>query len=745
MSETKSYEEVELTADTFSLKLVKNDDNLLSPVIFIGNEESLYSDQPIVVNVRSQSSGIIETFSETSYASGYTSFRETENGYLFSGEVETKNHSLFAVEDAYSIENGALIVRRNVSVKEAGEKDAGYSSTIRFMDKHSSSSADYDYFMPSIIYKDTENMTSGAIFSNTDLVGKIYVKETRTGLPMMYLRNTKENYAFSLAHVDLDISAGEILGGGENGAVDNRIRYGGIGMTCTPVKSVDFVYPCAEGPVTYDSGSTWARRYHEMTPNQSDSFSVALYCEKSSSYQESMVSAYEKMYSLIQPSVAEIDIDQVYEDNLEIFRSEYKEFGSGDLIYAGQPWSLTLPDATINQGYSSQMGFVGQQIPVGYQLYRYGLENGDEETRKKGETILDFWSSSAIYGNYFPIVWWDPSDTGSAGSMRNYPCFLRCMVDGMEGMLDAYLESLKAGAERKQWGNAVLRFAENLVRVQNSNGSFYRAYNLDGTVSTDTSNASFQGTSELNTPIAVRFLCKMYEFTGDSTYFEAAEKAAQYCYNHLYLSLGKYVGGTPDNPNTVDKEAAVYAMYAFTSIYMLTNEEEYLDAAKHAAVSAMSWVYVYDFAVPCSSSVEKINTMKNGGTKGFSMIATGHSAADNYAAYTYYELFKLAILTGESVFRDFAHFIQNNTKLCTDYDGRMNFKYRALMPEATRVADFAFASVGTWLPWSAIANVEPIAAMEKTFGQSDVGKLDFTDEQLKTQLYAYGTGGKYNG
>lgn len=65
-------------------------------------------------------------------------------------------------------------------------------------------------------------------------------------------------------------------------------------MTCTPVKSVDFVYPCAEGPVTYDSGSTWARRYHEMTPNQSDSFSVALYCEKSSSYQESMVSAYEK-------------------------------------------------------------------------------------------------------------------------------------------------------------------------------------------------------------------------------------------------------------------------------------------------------------------------------------------------------------------------------------------------------------------------------------------------------------------
>lgn len=746
MSKPNSYEEIEMTTDTFSVKIVKNSENLLSPSICIGTEEeALYSDEPIIINVRSKSSGIIETFSETAYSSGYTSFYEKDGVFTFKGEVRTSNHSLFLVEDEYSIENGALIVRRNISVKEAGEKDAGYSSTIRFKDKNSASSGDYDYFMPSIIYKDTENMISGAIFSNTDLVGKIYVKETRTGLPMMYMRNARANYAFSLAHIDLDISAGNLVGGGENGAVDDAIRYGGIGMTCTPIKSVDFVYPCAEGPVTYDSGSTWARRYHEMNVDGSDSFSVALYCERSSSYQDSMVSAYEKMYSLIQPSVAEIDIDRVYEDNLEIFKSEYKEFGSGDIVYAGEPWSLTLPNATINQGYSSQMGFVGQQIPVGYQLYRYGIENDDEETRRKGETILDFWSSSSIHGNYFPIVWWDPSDTGNAGSARSYPCFLRCMIDGMEGMLDAYLESVKAGEAKQRWGDVVLRFAENLVKVQNTNGSFYRAYNLDGTVSTDTSNANYQGTSELNTPISVRFLCKMYEFTEDRKYLVAAEKAAQYCYNNLYLQLGKYVGGTPDNPNTVDKEAAVYAMYAFTSIYMLTNEEEYLNAAKHAAISAMSWVYVYDFAVPCTASVEKINTMKDGGTKGFSLIATGHSAADNYAAYTYYELFKLAVLSGESVFRDFAYFIQNNTKLCTDYDGRMNFKYRALMPEATRVADFAFASVGTWLPWSAIANVEPIAAMEKTFGQTDVSKLDIADEQLKTRLYAYGTGGQYNG
>ena len=218
-------------------------------------------------------------------------------------------------------------------------------------------------------------------------------------------------------------------------------------------------------------------------------------------------------------------------------------------------------------------------------------------------------------------------------------------------------------------------------------------------------------------------------------------KAVEYCYNELYLKLGKYVGGTPDNPNTVDKEAAVYAMYCFTSAYQITKEEKYLKAAKHAAISSLSWVYSYDFAVPCNASIEKINTFKSGGVKGFSMIATGHSSADNYAAYIYYELFNLYVLSQDEFFYNASHFIQNNTKLSNDYDGRMSFKYKALMPEATTIADFDFKSVGTWLPWSSIANIEPIVNMEKTYGEKDVAKAKKELSQLKADLENYGIGG----
>ena len=47
------------------------------------------------------------------------------------------------------------------------------------------------------------------------------------------------------------------------------------------------------------------------------------------------------------------------------------------------------------------MGFVGQQIAVGYHMYRYGLDHHDSETKEKGKSMVDFWVSDAIMKTYF--------------------------------------------------------------------------------------------------------------------------------------------------------------------------------------------------------------------------------------------------------------------------------------------------------------------------------------------------------
>jgi hypothetical protein len=219
----------------------------------------------------------------------------------------------------------------------------------------------------------------------------------------------------------------------------------------------------------------------------------------------------------------------------------------------------------------------------------------------------------------------------------------------------------------------------------------------------------------------------MYEYTGDKGYYDAAVKAADYCYNELYLNLGKYVGGTPDNPNVPDKEAAIFALYAFSAIYDMTGDEKYYPALEHAAVSAMSWTYTYDFAVPFATSTQydKLNIFKEGNTAGWTIIATGHSAIDIFGASAYHEIFKQYLRSGNDSYLKVAGLLQNNNKKAMDLDGKWGYYYKGLCLEACNVADQIFytAENGVWLPWISAAFMEPMIKMEETFGDYDLNAL----------------------
>ena len=707
------------------------------------NAVSFVNPKPAILNVRGPATTLLGAFDEKTYSAGYSKVVGKKYGYLATATVKTGSGSEVLFNDAYYITNaGTFAVNRQTKVLSANKTDVGFQSVYSLLDVGGSKQyANFDYFIPSIIYKDSSDMVRGAIASNLNL-DRIYVKETRTGLPLSMLRNKESGRSVAIAHLNPEITSGGHVAGGINGAINNKLQYGSIGYTINKGISVDFCYPSAEGPITYDSGSGWAKLYHSFEKGTVQQYELSLLPTSEDSYAKAMTKTFKQAYTAESPEIAsDVDIDKIYDYNIEVFNDTYKEFGTGAIKSAGVPWSIRLDGGSAVE-YTFQMGFVGQQIPVGYHLMSTGYATNNAGLIEKGKTILNFWTSPIIMRDKLPIVWWDARDNDSAGQSRGYPCFLRCFVDGAEGMLDAYRIALKNGENMMQWKNAVIKIGSFLVENQNDDGSFYRAYNTNGTVCTDTSDNRFQGTSKRNTPIAVRFLSKMYEFTGEEKYKEAAVKAADYCYETLYLGLEKYVGGTPDNPNTVDKEAAIYAMYCFNATYTLTKDAKYLEAAEHAAVSAMSWVYCYDFACPSSSDKAAINPFNDGGVSGFSLIATGHSGADNFSAYMYYEFYKTYIQTGDEFYLHAAKFLQSNSKLSTDYKGEMGWKYRALGPEASTVCDFSFGTVGVWLPWSGIANIEPIANMRLAFGNADISKITSGRSELARALETYGNGGK---
>lgn len=663
------------------------------------------------------------------YQAPYSRIRCKGKGLYASGEIVTDGGNRFRVEDTYTLtDDSAFVVNRHVSVMEVlAPSERGFSSSysLEWVDA-TRPKTDFEYFIPSILYRDTTAVRPGSIASSWE-GGQMYVKETRTGLPLAMLREKRTGRMVTLLHHTPVLSTGH-LAGGESGTVSDLLQFGSLGYTHYPRLAVGYTYPSREGPRTYEPrprgvrrpSSSFSARYHEVRPEGGHHYLLAILPDKSEDYQQALVQSFSAAYLVENPSVCYMNLDSIYQYNIDILKSEWRVFGNGSVKAAGLPWSLALPDGRNTEGVSYQMGFVGQQISVGFHLYRYGTLYNEPDTREKGRLMLDFWTSDAVCSTYFPTVWWDPANDERGGRRREYPTFLRCMVDGMEGLLDACRFAEAQGQRNERWYRVLIKVADNLVVVQNADGSFCRAYRTDGSVETGGDRNTF-GASKLNTPVAVRFLARMFHYTGDEKYRASALRAAEYSYCELYSGLGKYVGGTPDNPNTVDKEAAIFALYSFNAAHDLTGDDRYLQAAEHAAVSAMSWTYCYDFPLPHHHSLDfSRNPFAQGGIIGFSIIATGHSGADNFISYIYYEMYRLYEKTRNPLYFRMAHFLQNNTKLCTDYDGRMGYKYRAFMPEATNVADWAFRSVSLWLPWSTIANIEPIIKMEERYGVRDV-------------------------
>ncbi|MGN1099334.1 MAG: hypothetical protein ACI4S9_03240, partial [Christensenellales bacterium] len=720
------------------MDFVKNGDEYVLEVCKDQTDVAEYVSTPVRLYIKGASKSLLSGYTETEINSGYDTVEKKSYGYLCTAEVQTENGSKILVRDSYYLKNGEFVIDRSVSAVEKSAKDKGIASAFTVA---CASGGDYDYFVPSILYKDSDYMSESAIFANTS-ISSMYVMETRTGLPLAMLYSGEQADSVAISHYNPQISGGK-TGGGANGDVDNGLQYGSVGYERDESGAVGFRYPCAEGPVTYNGTQGWTKLYHEISPGKSTRYAVSLIFTECGNYNDSMEETYRRAYLLEDPDIIdEVNMEDILEYNLFMFEDTYKEFNNG--TSAGVPWSMDLVDKDYNTPYSFQMGFVGQQTSVGAQLLRSGYESASAKRLDMGTTILNFWTSNRIFanGNVLPYVWWYPAENSSGGSASDYTAYLRAFVDGCEGILDGYMIAKKYGDVHTDWLNAVLKVADFLCANQNPDGSFYRAYNRDGSVNTNTVDKTVQGTSKVNTPVAVKFLLRIYELTGNEKYMTSAIRAADYSYEKIYNGICKYVGGTIDHNNIVDREASIYALYCFESAYSASGDEKYLTAAKHAAVSALSWVYVYDFKVPNDRKNEAYNPFRNGGVSGFSMIATGESGADNFAAYLYYVFYRMYVHTGEEFYFKASELLQNNTKSSSDYKGELGYAYRAISTEATLVANFNYYSVNAWLPWSSIANIDPITKMKDTFGVASVYDVSGTAEEQRSQINAYGVGGK---
>ncbi len=669
----------------------------------------------------------------------YSSITSRGGSVVATAIVTSADRSRFRFTDIYSANTQGFSLSRRVTVVSAGGGDVGFASLFSFGFEKGGAIATYHFLAPGIWYDHNADVTAKA-FGSELRKSWIYWREMRSGLPFVMMQDDHTGLALSLAHT-LPAPSSGVDEASQDWLTDASIQYGSLGVQGTSSTAIGFMFPASEGDGTYvgNRSTRWVRRSHPVTTGFTHAYTLTLRLtqerspEGNADFALALKDTWRAFYPAFIPPLIEVPGDTVYSDGIAL-ANHYFANRSGA---PGLPFLASLPDGHIPPGYVSyQMGFVGEQLPLGYQLLRYGIEHDDPASRSNGFAIVDFWAKRAAQSNGLPFTWYNVAPPTFRDNNCASPIFLRTASDGMEGALQAAQLMREQHQPVPEWESFVTAYGDWLVAHQNADGSFYRAFNPDGSVFNNAGsgcNRNGYGTSKSNTTHPIRFLVELYFASGDTRFLTAAVRAGQFSYANFF-EKNSYVGGTPDNGNTIDKEAAVEALHAFLSLYDATGTARWLDAANGAADFVETWMYAWNFGLKDAPP-----DFTYAGEQGSGLIATGHSGADAFLNFEVYDMYRLHLFGDDANNHRLAvaQYLATNSKMTTQLTGveRQQFgdAYNGLLREANDfstmrykapAADAKPAGSNSWLPWLTEAEIEPLQLLKQNFKSTSISVIE---------------------
>ena len=701
-----------------------------------------FNHRPVYVLVKTY--GAINEFRDIAYD------RVSEKDGQITGEglFVTKNGSEIFVRDTYIAHDGTIKIERSATVRKKNENDLGFQTKVSFYQAESDELRDFDYFSPGQWYKNNEYAADFALGKNMDLQ-YYWRKETYSGLPMFAMqmkrsgetismsrwaadatlpsldRTTTENYAY----VDPKMTVGSF---GVSKARPEALTYTYYGhMMSTPLPdaecdgvSIDYIYPAVNGqqpsrgigPVRTEQPLTNITWVHPMKEGFSQHYAVAVNFGCYEGFGAMMRKTWREVYPRLKDRLFKVDNALLYDNMMRFLCEITRQFGEA----WGTPFVAQLPDFDPNS-FSAEIGFVGQQAGIGYQLLRWGRMNENQEAVRKGLGILNYWTKHTMTAGGFPRLWVHLS----VHQDEPQPIWVRQIGDGMEAILDAYIFDRKKGVLHPDWLDYCAKSADWLLKVQNDDGSFYRSYHDDGSCCMD---------SRASTPCVVRFLVQMYLVTGKEAYLQSAIRAGEWAWVHQYQQF-EYRGGPCDTSDIMDKESGIYAMFAFIALYDITNESKWLEAACGAADYTETFTFVWDFPVYNRYPAHPFNRYH---ISGQSNVSVGIAGGDIYMAACSYTYYRLYLLTGDRQYCDFAEFLNRNCKQANDIDGSCGYRYIGLVNEGAHFSEQEYRSRFHWLPWCTFVEVDPSSRFYDTFGAYEIDEIERLPEEermTKNRIY----------
>lgn len=717
---TPSSDDIIIESGNSTLLLSKIEDNIYPKIQIKESDIYYYQPKPVMCE-------IVTTDNVYWLQSPYQSvIKSSDKSYLCSATISTNAGSKIQVQDTYSSsDNGLFEVNRTVKILEVKGSDIGFSTRFCMQRNVETSLSTYDFFVPSVWYKDNAYVTKKSLASNYS-DNDFWFREDRLPLPFIMLRDKKNGITFSVSHKEPKGNTYKEEDG-LNRIIDERLQFASIGLSNNKQPEVGITYPGSEGERTYIYSSStekrWAYRSHPIKKDFSQNYKIAFRLSKEDDYVSAMKDTWNIYYDMFSPPIYKSDLEEIYHQQISVLDKYWKSINNT----AGVPFRILL-DGTIESenDYNFNMGFVGHQPGNASLLIREGLKTNNEALLSKGEQMADFWANNSVTANGCPKTWYDPYPQ----TWRGPEVALREIGDGMIGLLRAWNYERLYNRDKSTWLTACTKVADWIAASQLSNGSFYSDYDYN------TGLATRQHTN--CTSHIIPYLTEMYLATGKDEYKKAALKAGEFIYSDIMNNF-RYVGGAIDNPNVMDKESASMALRAFLALYDLQNEQKWMDALMQTAYFYRSWVVCWDIPIPQDDP--KSVFPANRSVIGQSLIATGHSAADTYAAIDALAFYRAYLYSGDTQLLHFSKLLLNNTKQFMNWDSKDPIPWiaKGLFGEAMNVSVPRGHGVNYYLPWATYNQLEPIVFLEDIFGYKqieDIESLSAIDKINKHRNYS---------
>lgn len=348
------------------------------------------------------------------------------------------------------------------------------------------------------------------------------------------------------------------------------------------IARLTFGYPYIETPKRYMRKLTLKapiRTFARIDKGESRTLTWVIRESKDNDFSGFVASTWQYCYDAYKPQMVNTDVDgeQVKRQLTGYFREAYVgkydiKFNSGNGLRIDQ--CQPMPEMEI--------GFCGRALLNAFNELEWGEANGDTLLASRGRAIFDSFLHHGFtdHGNIYDHVFFEAEKKWDGIHS------IRRQSEAVYATLHFLRYDKRQGVRHKDWEAKVRTLVDNLLKLQNADGSFPRKFRSDGSIA-DTSGGS--------TPSATSALVMAYKYFGDKRYLNAAAKTVDYVEKNI-IDKSDYFSSTLD-ANCEDKEAAIAAVtatYYMTLVSKGRARQHYADLCHRAAYFALSWYYLWD-------------------------------------------------------------------------------------------------------------------------------------------------------